>query len=667
MALDYGMEQKHTSGSILAIDDQKDNLYVIQKLIEEELPELKVILCSTSDEGLEQSIRYLPDVILLDVQMPGVGGLELCKRLKAEIQTAHIPIVLITAHQSTPELRVQALEAGAEDFISKPIDNIELIAKIKVMMRIKRAEDLLRQRNIFLKKQVEEKTKALIDSEETNRTLLNSTSDLAILLGLNGKIMAANESISSFFGKPVAELIGLDYIKLLPPEVAELRKKKLREVMDSGLVIQFEDSIKQQVYSNSVFPVFDAQKRVERLASFSKDITAQRKEEMGRQALERQLRQAQKMESIGTLAGGIAHDFNNILFPIMGYTQMVMKYLPDEKELKGYLEEILKSTERARDLVDQILTFSRQTEEELKPLRIQPIIKEALKLLRSSLPTTIEIQREIDQNCGSVLADPTQIHQVIMNLCTNSYQAMRKEGGQLTVTLLEKKITAQDRLQNPKLNQEVYLCLTVQDTGLGMDEVTLERIFEPYFTTKKAGEGTGLGLPIVHGIVTSCEGHIQVQSTPGVGTSFTIYLPEVTDDVSFADNNVKKLMPQGKENVLVIDDEIAIVELEKEMLEKLGYTVETCTDSSKALDIFRKKAGIFDLVITDQTMPKKTGAELSHELLQIRPDIPIILLTGFSEIISEEQIKSIGIKRYLKKPMVMEEFAETVRQVLDEN
>ena len=397
-----------------------------------------------------------------------------------------------------------------------------------------------------------------------------------------------------------------------------------------------------------------------------RDFSARKQTLEEKERLEVQLQQAQKMEAIGTLAGGIAHDFNNILFPIIGYTEMVMDDVQKNSVARGNLEQVLKAANRATDLVRQILAFSRQSEQELKPLRIQLLLKEALKPLRASLPSTIEIRHKIDNNCGAVMADFTQMHQLIMNLCTNAYHAMRENGGLLEATLTEVELDSDDLRSNLDLNPGTYLKLIVTDTGHGMDRIVMERIFEPFFTTKDPGEGTGMGLSIVHGVVKSHGGRITVYSEPGEGTTFQVYLPRI--DIKGTEREIRpsEPVPKGKERILFVDDEVPIVQMMQQMLESLGYHVTARTSSIEALEAFHSQPDKFDLVLTDQTMPNMTGAKLAQKLIEIRPDIPIILFTGFSERITEESAKTIGIRQYVMKPVVRGELARAIRRVLDQ-
>jgi PAS domain S-box-containing protein len=379
--------------------------------------------------------------------------------------------------------------------------------------------------------------------------------------------------------------------------------------------------------------------------------------------LQTQLQQAQKMESIGTLAGGIAHDFNNILYSIIGYTELALDDTEKETQLHDNLQELLDAATRAGDLVKQILTFSRQADPKLKPLKIQHIVREALKLIRSSLPTTIEINQNISNTCGLVMADATQIHQIAMNLLTNAYHAMADQGGKLEVTLKQVNLDV-DNLKDPAMLAGSYVCLTVEDTGTGIDEYVMDRIFEPYFSTKEKDKGTGLGLAMIHGIVKSCGGNIRVYSEPGKGTAFHIYLPVIQTRAETKETRIISPVEGGKERILIVDDEDQIVRMTEQMLKRLGYHVTARTSSIEALEAFRATPDKFDLVITDMTMPNMTGVHLTQKLIEIRPDIPVIICTGFSEKISEQKASAMGIRGYVMKPVVKSALAKKIREVL---
>jgi len=380
--------------------------------------------------------------------------------------------------------------------------------------------------------------------------------------------------------------------------------------------------------------------------------------------IQAQLQQAQKMEAIGTLAGGIAHDFNNILSAVIGYTEIALADVPEDTSQHRNLQEVLKAGSRARDLVKQILTFSRQTEQELKPIKINQIVRESLNLLRASLPTTVKISQDILSD-SAVLADPTQIHQVIMNLCTNAAHALRAKGGQLKIDLSDVVLDGRFIEQHPYLSPGVYIKLRVIDTGHGMEKAIVDRIFDPFFTTKERGEGTGMGLAVVLGIIKSHGGTITVESEMARGSTFNVFLPVIMREVD-PEARTKAPIPTGSERILFIDDEKSLVDLGQQILERLGYKVTIRTSSVEALELFMEQPGKFDLVITDMTMPNMTGDDLAGKLMNIRADIPVILCTGYSERISRDRAHDLGIKEFILKPIVMRELAKTVRGVLDQ-
>ena len=380
---------------------------------------------------------------------------------------------------------------------------------------------------------------------------------------------------------------------------------------------------------------------------------------------ERQLQQVLKIQAIGTLAGGIAHDFNNILFPIVGYTELTLDEVPEDSPAHQNLEEVLKAAQRAKDLVQQILTFSRQSEQEREPLKIQYIVREALKLLRATIPATIEIEHHLKDDCGSVLGDANQIHQVIIDLCTNAYQSMQEKGGKLEIALADVDISYTDTIEHVGLQPGRHLRLTVKDEGCGMEPAVIDRIFEPYFTTKEQGKGIGLGLSVIHGIVKNHGGDITVNSVVGQGSEFHVYLPLIDEVAEQTQTSAITKAAKGDEHILLVDDEEQIVAMQRQMLEHLGYQVTASTDSQEALAVFAQHPDNFDLVITDMTMPHMTGDRLAQKLIDIKPGLPIILCTGFNESITEEKALSMGIQKFVMKPVVKNELASTIRAVLD--
>jgi signal transduction histidine kinase/ActR/RegA family two-component response regulator len=397
-----------------------------------------------------------------------------------------------------------------------------------------------------------------------------------------------------------------------------------------------------------------------------KEIEIRQKFERERAELEKQLFQLQKMETIGTLAGGIAHDFNNILTPILGYTDMALEELPAESNLRFDIEQINNAAHRGKDLVQQVLTFSREVDFANKPIQLQPIITEALNLIKASFPPGVEINQDYDQMAGTVLADPTHIHQIVMNLCTNANHAMMKSGGILNVKLDAVKIDQKTSNKVPKLKKGDYIRLTISDTGHGMDIKTKERIFEPFFTRKEVGSGSGLGLSVVHGIVNNYGGAIEVDSNPGIGTTFRIYLPKYSGELLESDKSNKKPL-KGDEHILFVDDEPEITFMGKKMLENLGYKVSISSNSVAALEEFKKDPDEYSLLVTDQSMPNLTGTELAILMKEIRPKLRVIIITGYADNLSEELLTQNGISEVILKPMILDDFSKVIRRVLDKS
>jgi len=399
------------------------------------------------------------------------------------------------------------------------------------------------------------------------------------------------------------------------------------------------------------------------------EIEANKRAEKEKLVLESELRQAQKMQAIGTLAGGIAHDFNNILFPIFAYVQMAINDTSENPKLQRYLKRVMSSAERAKDLVQQILMFARKGDQEKSPLYIQPVIKEALKLLRASIPTNIEIKHHIQEKSSPISGSAIQLHQVIMNLCTNAYHAiLEKETGCIDITVKELIVDDDNIKQYPNATHGEYICLIVKDTGIGMNENIREQIFDPFFTTKEPGEGTGLGLSVVHGIINDHDGYIYVHSDMGTGTRFSVLFPCIKDDVKPPPKrplSLKNNSNKGSgEHILLVDDEPDVANALKQMLKKLGYKVTSNVSSQKTLEIFEKDPHAFDLLLTDQSMPQITGLSLAKKVLAIRPDLPIIISSGYSNQLTQEKIDDIGIKAVIIKPITLKELGDIVKRCI---
>jgi len=502
-------------------------------------------------------------------------------------------------------------------------------------------------------------------SEQRYRSLFEQSNDAIIIHDLNGRILDFNQRVSELLGYEREQLSSMLLKELHPEEELTSSKRAIKETREKGHTL-FESRFKRAdgslVDVEISSRVTDPDKGT--VQGIIRDISERKRADEVKKMLESQLQQAQKMEAIGTLAGGIAHDFNNILAPIIGCTEMSLEEVSTDTFLYENLQAVLNAGMRAKDLVQQILAFSRQADQELKPLRVQTIIKEVLKLSRSTLPTTIQIQQYISNQCGLVMADPTQIHQIAMNLITNAYHAMEETGGKLAVNLKEVELLTAD-FQDPDMIPGPYVCLTVSDTGMGMQKSVMDRIFDPYFTTKEKEKGTGLGLSVVHGIVKGFGGDISVHSEPGKETSFQVYLPVIkTRDEALEAEAIAPVLG-GTEHILLVDDEDQVVRMVKQMLERLGYQITARTSSIEALEVFQEGPDQFDLIITDMTMPNMTGVQLAQKLIAVRSNIPIIICSGFSEKIDAQKAKVLGISGYVMKPVVRRELAKKVREALN--
>jgi two-component system, cell cycle sensor histidine kinase and response regulator CckA len=504
-------------------------------------------------------------------------------------------------------------------------------------------------------------------SENFIKGILEGMEEGLLVVAPDCRIISANQAYARLVNMPLEKIIGqhchmaTHQCERLCHEAGE--KCAVQLVLDSGRSQEAlhqhwgraENPIEALIKS---YPMKDSRGKITSIVLIIKDQSEQRR-------LEDQLRQAQKMEAVGTLAGGIVHDFNNILAAIIGYTQLACQELSLESTPRQDLQESLKAANRAKDLVKQILTFSRPTDQERRALALEAIIQEGLKLLRASLPATIEIRPHIAEGLGLVAADPTQIHQVLVNLCANGAQAMANGSGTLEITLQPVAVEKTELARLPDLRPGPYLKLSVRDNGTGMPNSVVKRIFEPYFTTKEKEKGTGLGLAVVHGIVKSHQGAIEVESEPGAGSVFHVYLPVIEEKIPPPDLQPLQEMPTGQETILLIEDEAPLVKVIQRLLTSLGYRVVACTDSTEAVTIFTREPARFDLVISEMTMPKMAGDAVAARILALRPTMPIILCTGYSEPMSMEKVEELGIKKFVHKPVELTELATIVREVLD--
>jgi len=629
---------------ILLVDDDEDD-YILTRDYFTDLGESRFELewASTYEAGLAAIKNKQHHVYLLDYRLGERDGLELLQRAVALGISA--PIILLTS-QGDRDLDLQVMEMGASDYLNKSTLTSELLERsIRYALERVHTEEDLRE------------------SEEKFRSLSENGPDIIYTLGVEGSFTYVNPAWEEIVGYGRDETLGKYFVDFMEEKDSGDHAKLFKVIRDGNKIVRsatitlINKDGSPRLFNFSGAPNLNLAGEITGMVGLLKDITEHRKTEA-------QLRQAQKMEAIGTLAGGIAHDFNNILMAIIGHADLAKMKLPGDSEVIYNLNQVKSAGERAKRLIQQILAFSRMGEQQRIALSLTPLIKEALKFLKSTLPTSIEIRDYLEADPGIIEADATQIHQIVMNFCTNAEHAMREEGGTLHVKLIRVEVDRQTALQHHELHTGPHVRLTVTDTGCGMEPETLEHIFDPYFTTKEVGEGTGLGLSVVHGIVNTHGGAITVKSEPGKGTTFHVYFPIIEKEEKLQERSEGPL-PTGNERILFVDDEQVIVYIGEKTLGQLGYDVVTKANGVDALELFRADPDRFDLVITDMTMPRMTGDQFARELIKLRPDIPIILCTGFNPKISKEQAGKIGIKAFVMKPLVRRDMANIVRKVLD--
>lgn len=509
----------------------------------------------------------------------------------------------------------------------------------------------------------------LRENERRFRTIVDVLPQWVCCIDLNFRVQFVNKGSAEAFnlfpdaaaGQKLPDVMGLDFFKRIRPRIDQaLAGERVRfyEIVDDA-------EGKPRHIDAALAPHIDDDGNTLGVYAILTDITHYKEGEEERRKLEERLQQTQKIEALGALAGGIAHDVNNVLFPIMGYAEMTLDSLEDGTPLKKNIDEILKAAKRARNLVRQILAFSRRSGGEKAAIQIQSIVKETAGMLNASLPKNIEMRILVSQDCGYVWADPTNIHQVLMNLATNAYHALKENGGLLEIRLEDTLLTMGGPIAERHIPPGSYVRLAVKDTGVGMSRYMQNQIFDPYFTTRPKGEGTGLGLSVVHGIVKECGGFILVDSAPGKGSEFRIYLPRVDPPDNEKDGDAGQAVPGGTERILLVDDEDDVLDMLQQMLGRLGYHLKSFKDATQALFTFKARPDAFDLVLTDAAMPGLNGIDLIQKLKQIRKDIPVILITGFSDQTTEQSAASLGVSVCLTKPLARLELAGAIRDALD--
>ncbi len=648
--------------------------------------------------------EFVPDVILSDYSLPGFDGTSALA--VARRRAADVPFIFVTGALGE-ERAVELLKSGGNDFILKDklmrlpaavkraVAEAEEKAKRRAAeQELRKANRELRQSHRDLERKIEERTKELKESEQRFRLIADTMPNLVWTAQSDGTIDYLNRHGLEYIGILKPESGHPCHIKPVHPDDWQATVETWRKALQTGEPCQLEQRIRRfdgayRWFLSRCIPVRDEKGCIIKWYGTSTDIHDMRTsrdelerlveartselqnaydrlltETRERERIEEQLRQSQKMEAVGTLAGGIAHDFNNILAAIIGNAELALDDVPEDTSAHRHLLQITKASLRARDLIKQILTFSRKSDKERKPLNLTPLVKETFKFLKASLPASIDMKLKAEAVHDVVLANPSQLQQVLMNLATNAAHAM-PEGGCLDIVLHDAHFHASDPLPDPEMEPGSYVAISVCDTGYGMSEPVRQRVFEPFFTTKRPGSGVGLGLSVVYGIVKSHGGGITVASAPKKGSTFTVFLPK--GETLTALQEAKRRVRMGTEKVLFVDDEAALRAAAEDMLSRLGYAVTTLADPHEALDRFQKDPTAFDVVITDYTMPGMNGLTLGKKLLEIRPGLPVILHTGYNESVDGGRAKEAGIREFLMKPFSRQELSDAMRRALDKN
>ena len=656
---------------ILVVDDKKNNQLLIERYLKK--TDWTVVCAGSGEEAIKEVKQTDFALILMDVVMPGKNGFETAEQIRQNAEKSHIPIIFVTAHKNEEACEFKGYEAGAVDFLYKPLNPVILKSKVNVFAELYRREKVLQLTTIeletamgSLKKEIKMRMRAqerVLKSEKKYKSLFDTSRDGIAFERLDGRLETANKAYTDMMGYTVGELQEIDTFRAIRATMPfDVKQAILDQMVEKGYCDEVETHYTRR--NGDTFPALfrswiinnESGQPVRKL-NLVRDITDQRK-------IENRLRQAQKMEAVGTLAGGIAHDFNNVLAAIMGYIELAQFDVPEDSKARKSLGHVLKASLRAKKLVSHILAFSRQSGNEKKPLLIRHIAKEVIDLLRATLPSTIDIKQNIPSKLSTIHADATQFHQILMNLGTNAYHAIGDEAGVIEIAMNNFRTEERLVLDFAELEPGEYIKLTVKDNGSGMEADTLSKIFDPYFTTKDKGVGTGMGLSVVHGIVKSHGGSISVESTPGHGSEFSLFFPAINavEESSAAVVNIKE---GSGEQVLFVDDEEVLVSLGKDVLSKLGYKVVAETSSVKALALFKENPEKFDIIVSDTTMPDLTGIQLARSVRQVAPDIPIVLCTGYSRQIDEHVLNELGVEYLLIKPYEVSELAVIMRTLLE--
>lgn len=631
---------------ILIVDDDVDFAEGLAAYLD--LNGNKCAVANTVETALKLARDFAPDVALLDIKLdPVVSGVDLIPRLQEERPA--ISCIMVTAFAEV-ETAIDAVRKGAYDYLKKPLNFEELHTVLN---------------RCFEKVSLVQNKRRIEGERDKLAAAIGQIGEGVMITDAEGEIRFVNPALERITGYSNIELIGKMPNILKSGKHSEAFYEELwstikdKRTIWRGRVINRKKDGSEFETDQTISPVLNKGGDIENFVSILRDISYEA-------SLEARLHQSQKLEAIGTLAAGIAHDFNNILTPIYGYTELLLRKSPEGSKDHDILTQMHEADVRAKNLVKQILSFSRPGRNEIQDFEPHTVIKESIKFLRSTMPATIDITQDIDESAGFVRANPTEIHQVVLNIITNAGQAMSESGGSLHLSLKPIETDGALLKKLPQLTPGPHIRLTISDTGPGMTNEVADRVFEPFYTTKGIGEGTGLGLSTVYGIVKSIKGALEVETAPGEGAAFHIYFPKATPDKK-KDESQESSASVGSEHILHVDDEVMVSETAKMVLERQGYTVETTLNGPEALERFRANPDKYDLVITDLTMPKMTGDVLAREMLKIRPDLPIILCSGFTRDYDPATYRQMGIRALLMKPFSLLEIGKVIREALDES
>lgn len=667
---------KHSKYNILIVDDEPLVRKVLQDILLSENG-YQVSLASDGMDGLEKWRHGSYDLMIVDLRMPRMDGEELIGKIRKKDQD--MAIIVLTGHGSLSEASNLLVEFMISDFLYKPLDHPGvLLFSVQNALEKRNLKQNLQQAHRQVEKKVAQRTAELKKANvqlleeiqkhkktEAERLLLaktiNQAAEGVIILGSDGKVIYVNPACEKVFERPKKEIEGQDFNLLVPEKSFSEQYHKMWEVISGGQVWNGHLSMEKKDKNNfegdlTISPVFSQSKEISNYIGILYDVTE-------KLLLEKQLRQSQKLEAMGTMAGGIAHDFNNIIGTMLGYTWLLSEKAESGSSEMEFLTCIEQAGEHASQLVQQILTFSRVEETELQPISLGSLVKETIKLMKVTISANIDICPSLMTDSSLVLANATQINQVLINLYANANDAMKGQGGRLDIILETVPVSSIKHLK-PQLEHDTYLRLAVKDTGCGMSADIKERIFEPFFTTKSIGKGTGIGLAVVHSIVENHQGIIKVESTPGKGSIFEIFLPRIEGETVSASKEETRA-EKGKEHIMVVEDQIALAKLYEISLKKSGYKVTVLNNGRDALNLFKDNMDRFDLIFTDQAMPEMTGLQLSQAILKIKPAMPIILSTGFDATLTETKVKSFGINHFLMKPVKIRQLTLLIRQIFD--